>query len=280
MGCKFSKKIENTPDLSSFEATFGAAPELQSLRLKLKQRAIGVVTTLDTSGQVRSLSLDSLREVLCCLLENDKEVLNAVLEHQKEIWDNPELLDLVKDYFETNPQFDEEHTERSHGGKTSYSKTLQEFKNFKMAGDSFGDEQVNAWRKVSNVLFGVTFAAVAIFSAVVMAMAAPPAVIASASVVSGPLWSAGVGKLVDKLDQKMKSPSAANDLGLEKEEAVMEVVNELRNKIDVIMPELDALMERAANYRQEIRKDMETIYDKICQNPKSSSCCSNLNCFT
>ena len=347
MGCKFSKKTENSHNLSSFEAAFGADPELRSLRLKLEQRTTGVITTLATGGQFQSLSLDSLREVPRYLLENDEEVVNAVLEHQKEIWDNPELSDLVKDYFETNrktialcdslekclkrardrhaiiqvalARFDEENTERSHGGKTSYSKTLLEFKNFKMAGDAFGDEvfssfrsvyeqqwnllqrlkvqkskldkklkPVNAWRTVSNVLFGVTFVAVIIFSAVVMA---PPAVIATASGTSALLGSAGklldsfwknwvnvikqqsgitssmhvktnrhaikelesIGLLVDKLEQKMKSPSAAIDLGLEKEEGVMEVVNELRNKIDVIMPELDALIERAANYRQDIR---------------------------
>ncbi|CAK9158418.1 unnamed protein product, partial [Ilex paraguariensis] len=175
-----------------------------------------------------------------------------------------------------------------------------------------------AWRKVSNVLFGVTFVAVVIFSAVMTAIAAPTMVTALAGAASVPLGSTGklldwfwknwvnvidqqsgitrsmhvktrwhaikelenIGLLVDKLEQEMKLPSAEIDLGLEKDEAVMVVVNELRNKINVIMPELDALMERTAQYRQEIRKDMETIYDKICQNPKSSSCFSNLNCFT
>ncbi|CAK9149658.1 unnamed protein product [Ilex paraguariensis] len=287
----------------------------ESLNSKPQQRTTRVISTIAGGVQIRSLSLYSLREVPGYLLENNEEVVNAVLGHKKEIWENPELVDLVKDYFETSPsdrqaivqaalnQFDEEHTEGFPGEKSSYSKTLPEFKNIQVAADSFDDEffssfqsvyqrqwkllhklQVEkdkldrklnskiAWRKASNVLFGVTFVAVLICSVVAAAMSAPPVVTALAAAASASLGSTGkwldstwtncvkvieeqkeiirlihvhteyyaieglktIGELVNKLEE-LKSLWGVIDHGLKKEAAVVMVVNEISKKQDVFV---------------------------------------------
>ncbi|CAK9147300.1 unnamed protein product [Ilex paraguariensis] len=326
MGCIFSKRRTHPPPklssdsqmklgLISYMAACRANSDHESLNSKPQQRTTRVISTIAGGVQIRSLSLYSLREVPGYLLENNEEVVNAVLGHKKEIWENPELVDLVKDYFESSPsdrqaivqaalnQFDEEHTEGFPGEKSSYSKTLPEFKNIQVAADSFDDEffssfqsvyqrqwkllhklQVEkdkldrklnskiAWRKASNVLFGVTFVAVLICSVVAAAMSAPPVVTALAAAASASLGSTGkwldstwtncvkvieeqkeiirlihvhteyyaieglktIGELVNKLEE-LKSLWGVIDHGLKKEAAVVMVVNEISKKQDVFV---------------------------------------------
>ncbi|KAM1106174.1 hypothetical protein ACFX13_003117 [Malus domestica] len=121
-------------------------------------------------------------------------------------------------------QFEEE-TEM---GGSRYTRTLEELKNFKTIGDPFTEEffqifqsvykqqismleklqlrknkldkklkGINAWRKVTNMIFVATFAAVLICSVVAAAMAAPPVAAALAAASSIPIGS--MGKWIDSL---------------------------------------------------------------------------------
>uniref|UniRef100_A0A5B7AL64 Uncharacterized protein n=1 Tax=Davidia involucrata TaxID=16924 RepID=A0A5B7AL64_DAVIN len=266
MGTQFSKKTENsarpplrmnsnirvTPDLSSYEAACRLDPDLQSFDSTLQERTSRVINTLAVGVEVRSLSLDSLREVTGCLLEMNQEVVKVILECKKDIWKNKEMFQLVEDYFENSlhtldfctalekclkrardsqliihvalQQFEEEQREGIDGEieKKYYSRTLQELKNFKAAGDPFSEEffllfhsvykqqvsmleklqilkskldkklkSVKAWRRVSNTIFAAAFASVLICSVVAAAITAPPVVTALAAAASLPLGSMG-----------------------------------------------------------------------------------------
>lgn len=168
-----------------------------------------------------------------------------------DVWKNKELSDLVDDYFENSlatldfctaldaclkraghiesiinvalRKFQEEHyTVTEQGTVKNYSRTLEELRNFKTAGDPFPPEffkvfhsvysrqlmmlerlqakkrkldkkmgKMRAWRKVSNVIFIVAFASVLICSVVAAALTAPPALTALAAAAAVPLGSTG-----------------------------------------------------------------------------------------
>ncbi|XP_058081278.1 UPF0496 protein 1-like [Magnolia sinica] len=264
MGGQFSKKSGESPpvlhindnlpytaELSSYEAACRLDPELQSFDTTLQARTNRVISTLAIGVEVRSLSFDSLKEVTGCLLEMNQEVVKVILDCKQDIWKNQELFDLVEEYFENSlqtldfctalekclkrardsqlilhvalQQFEEEGVE---GRK--YSRTLEELKNFKAAGDPFTEEffqvfqtvykqqvsmleklqlrkskidkklkTVKAWRKVSSIIFAAAFAAVLICSVVAAAMAAPPVAAALAAATAIPLGS--MGKWFDSL---------------------------------------------------------------------------------
>ncbi|XP_057498609.1 UPF0496 protein 1-like [Actinidia eriantha] len=160
------------PDLSSYELACQLDPELRSFDSSLQQRTSRVISTLAVGVEVRSLSLDSLREVTDCLLEMNQEVVNVILDCKKDIWKSHDLFDLVKEYFENSlltldfctalenclkrardsqlivqvalQKFEEEHT----NGEECYAKTLQELRNFKAAGDPFTEEFFSLFRSV------------------------------------------------------------------------------------------------------------------------------------
>ncbi|KAK2978344.1 hypothetical protein RJ640_016446 [Escallonia rubra] len=248
----FNNNLQYATELNSYEAACRIDTDLQSFDTNLQARTNHVINTLAVGVEVRALSFDSLKEVTECLLEMNQEVVKVILECKKDIWKNQELFELVEEYFENSlqtldfcaalekclkrardsqllilvalQQFEEEDGVE----ENRYTRTLEELKNFKAAGDPFTEEffqifqsvyrqqmlmleklqmrkskldkklkSVHAWRKLSSVIFAATFAAVLICSVVAAAMAAPPVAAALAAASSVPLGS--MGKWIDSL---------------------------------------------------------------------------------
>lgn len=169
--------MEYSADLSSYEAACRLDPEIQSFDTTLQQRTSRVISTLAHGVEVRSLSFDSLREVTGCLLEMNQEVVKVILECKKDIWKNPELFDLVEEYFENSLQtldfctalekclkkardsqliihvalqrFEEEEEDVvEEDGKKKYRRTLEELRHFKAAGNPFTEEFFQVYQSV------------------------------------------------------------------------------------------------------------------------------------
>ncbi|XP_057782971.1 UPF0496 protein At4g34320-like [Salvia miltiorrhiza] len=246
------KNLGFSRELNSYEAACKVDADLQAFDTSLQARTSNVISSLAAGMEVRAVSFDSLRQVTECLLDMNQEVVKVILECKKDIWKNQELFDLVEDYFDNSlktldfcaalekclkrardsqllillalNQFEEE----DQGGEIRYSKTLEELRNFKDAGDPFTDEffqmfqsvyqqqthmleklqskkhkldkklkYIHSWRKLSSIIFAATFAAVLICSVVAAAMAAPPVAAALAAATSIPLWS--MGKWIDSV---------------------------------------------------------------------------------
>lgn len=353
----------NSPDLTSYEAACQLDPDLQSFDATLKQRTSHVISTLAVGVEVRSLSLDSLREVTECLLEMNQEVVNVILDCKKDIWNNKDLFDLVQDYFESSlltldfctslekclkrardsqliVQVALQQFERdlNHEGRKNscFSRTVQELRNFKAKGDPFTDEffelfksvhkqqmlmlrkletkkgkldkklkSIKSWRRVSNVIFAVTFAAVLICSVVAAAIAAPPVVTALAAAAAVPLGSMGkwfnslwkkyetevrgereiissmqigtyiaikdfdnIRVLVDKLEIEMESLLLNADFAIrEEEEAVVLAIDEIKKKLSGFMQTIDDLGEHADKFSRDIRRARTVILQRIIRHP-------------
>ncbi|CAL9132020.1 unnamed protein product [Musa acuminata var. zebrina] len=249
--------IRYVAELSSYAAACRLDPELQTFDTTLQQRTSRAISTLALGVEVRSLSLDSLREITSCLLEMNQEVVKVILACKRDIWKSPELFDLVEDYFENSLQTldfctalerclkrardsqliihvalqrfaeGEDETEAEDCNK-KYSRTLDELRLFKTAGDPFTEEffqvfqsvyrqqllmleklqlrknkldkklkSIKAWRKVSSIIFAATLAAVLICSVVAAAVSAPPVAAALAAATSIPIGS--MAKWIDSL---------------------------------------------------------------------------------
>ncbi|KAL2241599.1 UNVERIFIED_CONTAM: hypothetical protein Sindi_0801100 [Sesamum indicum] len=238
-------------DLSSYEAACHADPDIRTFDSTLQVRTSRAINSIAVGLEVRSLSLDSLSEVTELLLEMNQEVVKIILQNKRDIWKNKELSDLVDDYFENSlltldfctsldaclkraghiesiinvalRKFQEEHYAVSEEGSVkNYTRTLEELRNFRTAGDPFTLEffkvfnsvyarqllmlerlqakkrkldrklrKLKAWRKVSNVIFVVAFTSVLICSVVAAAVTAPPVVTALAAAAAVPLGSMG-----------------------------------------------------------------------------------------
>jgi len=87
-------------ELSSYEAACRSDPELRTFDTTLQRRTSRAISTLAVGVEVRSLSLDSLREVTGCLLDMNQEVVRVVLASKRDVWRSPDLFDLVKGYFD------------------------------------------------------------------------------------------------------------------------------------------------------------------------------------
>lgn len=168
-------------ELSSYEAACRYDPEVRTFDSTLQRRTSRAISTLAVGVEVRSMSLDSLREVTGCLLDMNQEVVRVILDCKKDIWKSPDLFDLVEDYFESSlhtldfctaldkclkrardsqlllhvalQRFDDE--EGHAGGEASadapsarYARTLHELRHFKAAGDPFTDEFFEAFQAV------------------------------------------------------------------------------------------------------------------------------------
>ncbi|KAL2328931.1 hypothetical protein Fmac_022358 [Flemingia macrophylla] len=248
----FSTELHYQNELSSYEAACKLDSDLQSFDTTLQARTNQVINTIAVGVEVHALSFESLKQITECLLEMNQEVVKVILDCKKDIWKSQELFELVEEYFENSlqtldfcttlekclkrardsqllilvalQQFEEE----SGLGGNSYVRTLQEFKNFKEAGDPFTEEffhifqsvyrhqilmleklqlkknkldkklkSIHSWRKVSSMIFVATFAAVLICSVVAAAIAAPPVAAAIAAATSIPIGS--MGKWIDSL---------------------------------------------------------------------------------
>ncbi|KAI4386736.1 hypothetical protein MLD38_004643 [Melastoma candidum] len=165
---------EYFPDLTSYEEACKTDPELQAFDNTLHERTSRVINSLAVGVEVRSLSLDSLREVTTSLLEMNQEVVKVILECKKDIWNNQDLFALVEDYFENSlqtldfctalekclkraidsqliiqfavRQFEEEGEGGTEGRK--YARTLEELRKFKAAGDPFTEEFFTIFQSV------------------------------------------------------------------------------------------------------------------------------------
>lgn len=171
-------------ELSSYEAACRSDPELRTFDTTLQRRTSRAISTLAVGVEVRSLSLNSLREVTGCLLDMNQEVVRVILDCKKDIWKSPELFDLVEDYFESSLQtldfctaldkclkrardsqlllhvalqrFDDEEDADAAAQEDAdaaapsarYARTLHELRQFKAAGDPFTDEFFNAFQAV------------------------------------------------------------------------------------------------------------------------------------
>lgn len=163
-------------DLSSDEAAYRADPELRNLEATIQQRTSRAINSIAIDIDVGEFSMDSLRYVTECLLEMNQDLVSVILQSKKDVWKNPELSDLVDEYFKNSIQsldfcslldaclkralisqsrinlalhkFKEEHfkAEIEEGSSSSssssniYSKTLGELRNFKEAGQPFTEE--------------------------------------------------------------------------------------------------------------------------------------------
>ncbi|RYQ80326.1 hypothetical protein Ahy_Scaffold1g106817 isoform C [Arachis hypogaea] len=155
-------------DLSSYEAACVEDPNLQSFDATIQERTNRVISSLAEGVEVRSMSVDSLKEMTASLLEMNQEVVKVILECRQDIWNKKdrELFSLVGDFFENSlhtldfcnaldkclrrarerqiiiksaiTYFEEESQNEVEG--SVYLKTLQELKNFKEAGDPFTEE--------------------------------------------------------------------------------------------------------------------------------------------
>lgn len=173
-------------ELSSYEAACRYDPEVRTFDSTLQRRTSRAISTLAVGVEVRSMSLDSLREVTGCLLDMNQEVVRVILDCKKDIWKSPDLFDLVEDYFESSLQTldfctaldkclkrardsqlllhvalqrfdDEERGDAPEGASASaaaaapsarYARTLHELRQFKAAGDPFTDEFFEAFQAV------------------------------------------------------------------------------------------------------------------------------------
>ncbi|KAG6535051.1 UPF0496 protein 1-like [Zingiber officinale] len=163
-------------ELMSYEEACRLDPELETFDSTLQQRTGRAISTLTDGVQVRSLSLDSLREITGCLLEMNQEVVKVILDCKRDVWKNTELFDLVEEYFQNSLQtldfcttlekcltkardnqlilrvalqrFAEEEEEDNKGDNARYSRTLKELRRFKAAGDPFTEEFFKAFRSI------------------------------------------------------------------------------------------------------------------------------------
>lgn len=262
MGGQFSKETNNSDpaalqmnnfsqykaDLSSYEAACRVDPELQSFDTSVQERANRVINNLvvGVELEVRSLSLESLKDFTSFFPEMNHEAVKVILNSKEDIWKNQELFDMVKEYFDSSLktldfcttlekclkrargsqliiQVALKHFEEEDGSDgTNYSRTIQELKNFKSAGDPFTEEfyslfqsvyqqqvsmfeelhrrkrkldkklkSLKGWRKISNIIFIATFVSVLICSVVAAAVTAPPVLTAVAAASAVPLGSMG-----------------------------------------------------------------------------------------
>ncbi|KAI3462819.1 hypothetical protein Pfo_019482 [Paulownia fortunei] len=355
-------------DMSSYEAACRSDPDLQTFDSTLQLRTSRAINSIAVGLEVRSLSIDSLREVTECLLEMNQEVVKIILQNKKDIWKNQELSNLVDDYFENSlltmdfctaldaclkraghiesiinvalRKFEEEHfTVTAEGSVKNYSRTLEELRNFRGAADPFTQEffkvfssvyskqslmldrlqakkrkldkklgKLEAWRKVSNVIFVVTFASVLICSVVAAAVTAPPVVTALAAAAAVPLGSMGrwlnslwkkcerdlrgqreiissmqigayivikdldnIRVLVDRFQIKIEALLANADFALSEEEAVVIAVEEIRKKADDFIKTIHDLSEHANKCTQETRMARTLILRRIINHPSSSN---------
>uniref|UniRef100_A0A6N2LAL5 Uncharacterized protein n=1 Tax=Salix viminalis TaxID=40686 RepID=A0A6N2LAL5_SALVM len=110
-----STSSQLTADFSSYEEACNQDPELKSFDVTLHGRINHVIKILADGVELRSLgsfkevknsveirSLGSFKEVTNCLLEMNQDVVKVILESKEDIWDNPELFDLVEEYFKSS----------------------------------------------------------------------------------------------------------------------------------------------------------------------------------
>eukprot|EP01018_Ginkgo_biloba_P031883 Gb_12694 [translate_table: standard] len=376
MGSQFSKKLEEkAPDvlegkskfsveLSAYEEACKADPDVRSFDDALQARTGRVIHALANGVEVHCLSLESLKEVASALLEMDQEVVKVLLDFKRDIWSNPDLFNLVEEFFENSIQtldfctMLEKCLKRASdnqliiqvalqqfpadGGQPSevqYKKMLEELSNFRTAGSPFTEDFfehfqslhrrhlqmleklharrrkidkklkfVRAWKKVTNVIFAATFAAVLICSVVAAAMAAPPVAAALAAATAIPLGSVGkwfnslwkkyedvikgqeevigamrvgtvvaiadldhIRVLVDRLEIDIGSILSNIDFCLEDQAAFQIGIEEIKRKQENFMTNMEDLREHVDHCSRHIRLTRTLVVQQIIKSPRKRS---------
>lgn len=228
-------------------------------------------------------------------------------------------------------QFDEDN---------DYLRTLEQFKKFEALDGPFSDEffdlfqsvyrqqllmlkklqvqkgradrklkNAKTWRKLTNVIFVITFSTVLICSVVAAAVAAPPLVIALAAAASVPLGSMGkwvnslwkkyeselksqremisamrmgnyivikdldnIKALVDKLGVEMEGlvQNAQFAIREEEEEAVVVAVEEMKKTVNEFAKTIDELSDHSNKCSRDVRRARSVIVQKITKHPSGS----------
>ncbi|XP_074313313.1 UPF0496 protein At4g34320-like [Silene latifolia] len=221
-------------------------------------------------------------------------------------------------------------------GKTRYLKTLEELKNFKAAGDPFTEEffqifqsvyrqqlsmleklqlkknkldkklkYIHAWRKVSNIIFVATFAAVLICSVVAAAVAAPHLAAALAAATAIPVGSMGkwidslwknyetalkgqkevistmqvgtyvaikdldnIRVLIDKLEIELEGLLQNAEFAIS-EEAVKIGIQEIRKKMGVFTKNVEDLGTQADVCSRDVRRARTVVLQRIIKHPNN-----------
>lgn len=349
------------PDLSSYEAACRVDPELRSFDSAVHRRTTGLLTSLAAGVEVRSVSLDSLKDVTESLLEMDQDVVKVILECKKDIWKNEELFNLVDEYFKNSvetlnfcnavsgclkrardSQFNlnvalRKFEEEKRNGGRNFEGTLREFEKLKGNGENFGGEFVvlfqsiykkqmvmlsklqteklrldrklksmKKWRKLSNVLFVVTFTTILICSVVAAAVAAPPVLTALAAAAAVPFGSMGkwvnsvwkkyesevkekqefigamefgtfivikdldnIRVLVDKLETKMESLLYNADFALKDSEAVELAIDEIKKEVGGFTQTIEDLSHYADKCSRDVGRARTMILHKMIKYPSA-----------
>ena len=224
-------------------------------------------------------------------------------------------------------------------GEHKHLKTLQELKNLKAAGKPFTDDffelfqsvyhgqklmleklrqrkrkldkklkSLQAWRKVSTIIFVSAFVSVLIFSVVAAAIAAPPVVTALAGALAVPIGSIGkwfdsiwkkyekevkgqreiissmqVGSLiaikdledirvlVERLEISIESLLQNADLAIQEEDALKLVIEEIKKKLQGFMETIEKLGQNTDKCSSDIRRARTVILQRIIRHPNSNS---------
>ncbi|KAI3726216.1 hypothetical protein L1987_66013 [Smallanthus sonchifolius] len=352
-------KLHLSPDLTSYQHACRSDPDIQSFDSSLQYRTSRVINSLAVGVEVRSLSLDSLREVTGGLLDMNQEVVNILIESKEDIWNNDELFSLVRDFFDLSlltldfctslenclksarhslsylniaiNQFD---------GDNDYVKTLAQFKKFESLEGPFSDEffelfqsvykqqlsmlkklqlqkrkvdeklkSAKVWKRLTNVIFIITFSTVLICSVVAAAVAAPPLVTALAAAAAVPLGSMGkwvnslwkkyetelkgqreminsmrmgnhivikdldsIKALVDKLGIEMEGlvQNAQFAIREDDEDAVGMAVEEMRKSVSDFAKTIDELSDHSDKCCRDVRRARAVIVQKITKHPSGS----------
>ncbi|XP_043709425.1 UPF0496 protein 1-like [Telopea speciosissima] len=218
-----------------------------------------------------------------------------------------------------------------------YLATLEELKNFKAAGSPFMNDFIQdfqtvykhqvlmlkklqirknkldrkltsakAWRKVSNIIFGATFAAILICSVVAAAMAAPPVAAAMAAATTIPIGAMGrwfdslwqgyenalrgqkevigsmqigtyvaikdldsIRVLVERLEIEILTLMENADFALRQGEAVKIGVEEIKKKLEGFMKSIEDLSEQADRCSRDVRRARTVVLQKIIKHPNN-----------
>ncbi|KAK7834644.1 upf0496 protein [Quercus suber] len=256
----FCTNLQYKTELNSYEAACRLDADLQSFDTTLQERTNQVINTIAVGVEVRALSFDSLKEVTECLLEMNQEVVKVILECKKDIWKNPELFELVEEYFENSlktldfctalekclkrardsqllilvalQQFEEE-TEL---GGNRYVRTLQELKNFKAA---------DALRKQKDVISSMqvgTYVAIKDLD--------------------------NIRVLIDRLEIEIEALLQSADFAIE-EDAVKIAIQEIKKKLGAFMKNVEDLGVQADICSRDIRRARTVVLQRIIKHPNN-----------
>lgn len=152
-------------DFSSYEDACKKDPQLGSFDAKVLERTKIVRNSLVT-GNFDVRSLDLFKDVINFLFDLSRDVVTFVLESKEDIWNKPELLSLVEEYFDGSIKYmdfcnelqrcvsrartSQKHIQAAvtHFEKEKYVETLEELQKFVAAGNPFTSEFFDLFQSV------------------------------------------------------------------------------------------------------------------------------------